>query len=190
MNRYSWIAAIAVALLTLIALPSCDNSKSYADQLTDENHDVNRFLANQRVEGSIPADTVFEVGTDAPYYRLDEEGNVFMQVLSIGKGEHVVDDQVVYFRYIRYSLADYTPGEILTGEGNANNMGSNPTFFRFNNMSTVSLSQYGEGIQMPMKYLPLDSKVNIVIKSQYGATNEISYVVPYLYTVSYYKSQI
>lgn len=69
-------------------------------------------------------------------------------------------------------------------------MGSAATFFRFNNLSTTNLAQYGEGIQMPMKYLPLNSKVNLVVKSQLGATNEISYVIPFLYTISYYKSQI
>lgn len=190
MKAKIWIATIAMALLAIGFLPSCDNSKSYADQLTDESHDVNRFLVNQRVEASIPSDTVFEVGIDAPYYQLDDEGNVFMQVLSVGNGEKVVDDQVVYFRYTRYSLRDYAPDKELVGEGNATNMGSSATFFRFNNLTTTNLAQYGEGIQYPMKYLPLDSKVNLVVKSQFGATNEIGYVVPYLYTISYYKSQI
>lgn len=190
MKIYNLIAAVIISVFTTISISSCSDSKSYAELLTDENHDVNRFLAHQRVEGSVPSDTVFETGIDAPYYQLDKEGNVFMQVLSVGDGEKVVDNQVVYFRYMRYSLSKYKPGEELYGEGNADNMASNPTFFRFNNLSTTSLSQYGEGIQMPMKFLPLNSKVNLVVKSQLGATNEISYVVPYLYTVSYYKSQI
>ena len=35
-----------------------------------------------------------------------------------------------------------------------------------------------------------DCEVNLVIKSQYGIASEISNVVPYLYNVRYFKSQI
>ena len=41
-----------------------------------------------------------------------------------------------------------------------------------------------------MYYLGIDSEVNLVIKSQYGYTEEISNVTPYLYNVRYFRSKI
>lgn len=178
------------AVLAVMMFSACNDGKSYADLLNDENKSVNSFLVWQRVEASVPADTVFEVGFDAPYYQLDDEGNVYMQVLSIGDGEKAEDNQMIYFRFMRYSLANYRYGNLLTGEGNADNMAAAPTWFRYNNFSNSQSANYGEGLQFPLRYLPLNSKVNIVIKSQMGWYSEISYVTPYLYTVSYYKSQI
>ena len=178
------------AVVAALAFSACSDGKSYADLLNDENKYVNSFLVWQRVEGSVPADTMFEVGYDAPYYQLDDEGNVFMQVLSVGDGEKAEDNQMVYFRFMRYSLSYYEHDTPLTGEGNADNMAATPTWFRYNNFTNSQSANYGEGLQMPLRYLPLNSKVNVVIKSQMGWYSEISYVTPYLYTVSYYKSQI
>ena len=61
--------------------------KSYAELLQDENQAVNKFLVQYRVVETIPADGKFEIGPDAPFYRLDEENNVYMQVLSAGTDE-------------------------------------------------------------------------------------------------------
>ena len=68
----------------ILMLASCDDNVSYAELLNRENLAVNNFLADQVVLLDIPADTVFEVGPDAPYYRLDEDGQLYMQVLNAG----------------------------------------------------------------------------------------------------------
>lgn len=182
---------ILLSVVTLIALSACDNSKSYAELLTDENHNVNAFLANQRVVNSVPEDSVFEVGPDAPYYRIDEEGNVYMQVLSAGDGGKVKDDQQVYFRYTRYDLSEYARTDSLPkGSGNSSDMEYDPTWFRYKNFTLTSSSQYGAGIQMPLNFLEFNAEVNLVVKSQYGFTSEIAYVVPFLYNIRYFKGQI
>lgn len=43
---------------------------------------------------------------------------------------------------------------------------------------------------MPLNFLKLGCDVNLIVKSQYGWTSEVSYVIPYLYRIRYYKSQI
>lgn len=179
------LATIATAALTT----ACSDSKSYAELLTEENHSVNNFLADQRVDNTIPTDTnfVFETGENAPYYRLDEEGNLYMQVLNPGTpGNYATSDQVIYFRYTRYSLSEYKDGKLPDGYGNETEMGYTNSWFRFENYSLESSYQWGSGIQSPLKYLPIDCEVNIVIKSQYGLYNEMSYVVPFLYRLRYY----
>ncbi|MDE7153744.1 MAG: DUF4827 domain-containing protein [Muribaculaceae bacterium] len=182
---------LAVATLFVIAGSSCNDSKSYAELLTDETHNVNAFLANQRVINEIPADSVFEVGPNAPYYRIEREGNIYMQVLSVGDGGKVKPDQQVYFRYTRYDLSRYAATDSLPeGAGNSSDMEYEPTWFRFQNYTLTSSAQYGAGIQMPLNFLQYNAEVNLVVKSQYGFTSEISYVCPFLYNIRYFKGQI
>lgn len=176
-------------ILGTILITSCSDSKSYVELLNDENKAVNLYLSNQRVDNTIPTDStfVFETGENAPYYRLDEDGNVYMQVVNPGTpGNYAKDDQIIYFRYTRYNLEDYTDGQLPQGNGNLDDMGFTNTWFRFNNFSLQSSYQWGAGLQMPLKLLPIDCEVNIIIKSQYGIYDEIAYVIPFLYKVRYY----
>lgn len=180
---------ISIAALGIV---SCSDNKSYAELLTDETKNVNAFLANQKVINEIPEDSIFEAGEDAPYYRIDETGNIYMQVVKYGSQEKAEDDQQVYFRYTRYNLSQYNAatGKLPEGMGNSEDLEYEPTWFRFKNFTLTSSSQYGAGIQMPLYFLPLGSEANVVIKSQYGMTSEISYVTPFLYNVRYYKGKI
>lgn len=93
------------------------------------------------------------------------------------------DDEQIYFRYTRYALINYKDGQLPTGGGN--NISLSPAWFRFNNYQLQSSAEWGVGIQTPLKYLPVDCKVNIVIKSEYGITSESSNVQPYLWTLTY-----
>lgn len=183
------VALAAFAAFAALLVSSCSDSKSYAELLTEENHTVNNFLADQRVDNTIPTDTnfVFETGVNAPYYRLDEDGNIYMQVINPGTpGNYAKDDQIIYFRYTRYALADYDRGVLPPGYGNETDMDYSNTWFRMNNYTLKSSYQWGSGIQMPLKLLPIDCEVNIVIKSQYGFYDEMAYVVPFLYKIRYF----
>ena len=116
---------------------------------------------------------------------------MYMQVLKTGDlKDKATDNQLIYFRFMRYNLNYYAGGVLPDGEGNAEDMENYYTAFRFGNYTLSSSSQYGAGLQMPLYYLGIDCEVNIVIKSQYGLTSEISNVIPYLYNVRYFKSQI
>lgn len=179
-----------LAAVTTLLSTGCSDSKSYAELLADENAAVNRFLADQRVITELPADNKFITGNDAPYYPLDNEGNLYMQVISVGDGEMVENNQLVYFRFTRYALSAYVSGEEMTGEGNSDTPEFGNMSFRYGNINLSSSTQWGTGIQEPLKYLPLGSEVKLVVKSQFGWTSEISNVQPYLYHIRYYSSQI
>lgn len=190
MNIFKHISkAVIFSAIAVLSLSSCSDTKSYAERLVDENKAINLYLSDYKVENQIPEDNNFLVGEDAPYYRLDEEGNVFMQVLRTGDRENnmATDDQLIFFRFTRYNLLYYYNYGEMIGEGNALDMNNVPTSFRFNNTTLSSSTQWGSGIQMPLNYLGIDCEVNLIVKSQYGLTSEISTVSPYLYNLRYFK---
>lgn len=179
-----------IPLLTmLLAISACSDSKSYADLLNEENQLVNAFLAEHRVEEEFPGADACEVGLDAPFYRVDDERNVYMQVLTKGNGTFPEKGERVYFRYLSYDLNYYVVGSDENyGSGNMNNTGNTEaTYFLFDDYSIEVSSQYGTGIQIPVRLLGYGCKVNVVIKSQAGPSSTMSYVVPYLYEISYSK---
>lgn len=186
--KLSKVIYAVFAVGALVLATACDDTESYAELLTKQDHYVNNFLADQRVELEVPADTVFITGADAPYYRLDADGTMYMQVLDPGtKGNMVSYDEQIYFRFTRWSLAAYSNHKLPAGAGN--NITLNPAWFRYNNFRIQSSYSWGIGIQTPLSYLPVDCKVNIVIKAQNGVTEEASDVRPYLYQLTYERRQ-
>ncbi|MBE6311295.1 MAG: DUF4827 domain-containing protein [Bacteroidales bacterium] len=189
--------SILLGGVAMLLMTSCEESYSYADLLRDERRACNSFLSGYEIVDEIPSDTVFEVGPDAPFYKLDPDGNVYMQVLVSGsKDKRPSDDQPVYFRFMRLDLNYlYTDG-VEFWEGNAENMMADPTYFLYNNYTLNSSAYYGYGLQMPLQFIGLGgdgvypTKVNLLVKSQYGFTDEISDVVGYLYNITYYDNMI
>ncbi len=182
-----------LSLLALVLLTACNEDQSYADRLNDERNAVNAYLANHRVVMSIPEDSVFEVGPDAPFYRVDADGNVYMQVINAGDrvGDRAKVNEPIYFRYSRYNLSTwYSNGKLTVTDGNENAMDASACTFNFKDYTLPSSAQWGYGLQYPLLFLGVECEVNMVVKSQYGLTNEISYVTPFLFHVRYFHSQI
>lgn len=187
-NQISVVLTIAALMVSMV---SCEDGKTYAELLTEENNAVNRFLVDQQVLTQIPEDNNFIIGTDAPYYQIDDEGNVFMKVLEKGDGAMAEDNQLIYFRFMRYNLSKYKGSlDDITPDGNANNILDSPTSFRFGNYNIPLSAEWGAGIQRPLQYVPLNSRVYLVVKSQFGWSSEISVVQPYLYDIRYSTSQL
>lgn len=188
----------AFAFLAFVSLmiSSCDNTKSYSDLLKNEQKVSNWFLAQHTVCNEIPSDSVFLTGPDAPYYKMDPDGYIYMQVL---KADDVKDRKIpasgdqVYFTYTRYNIETMYNSNtlIVSGEGNQedflNSVGN--TYFLFNNYSVSSSSQYGSGIQTPVSYLGYNSEVNILLKSYYGFSSENTTCIPYLVNTRYFKAE-
>ena len=187
-TRFMFLGFAALTLLT-----SCNDDQSYADRLNEERNAVNAYLANHRVVMSIPEDTVFEVGPDAPFYRIDADGNVYMQVLNPGDrvNDKAKTSEPIYFRYARYNLATwYASGAWTQTDGNENTMDAFSCSFNYADYTLPSSSQWGYGLQFPLIFLGVECEVNLIVKSQYGFTSEISYVQPFFFHVRYFHSQI
>lgn len=189
LNRIIKTTATGAALLFLTAtVTSCDDTKSYAELLTEEAHYINNYLSTQDVILDVPEDGAFVTGPSAPFYRLDEDNNVYMRIIDRGNTDMMAEnDQEVFFRFDRYDLRVFNAatGDLGEGWGNLTDLDLGSTSFRYGNYSLSSSSQWGSGLQMPLAYVGMNSIVELVIRSQYGLSSEISQVTPYLYRVTY-----
>lgn len=191
------MAAACLALAAGGGLASCDKTESYSDLLRDEEKAVNWYLAQQRVETEVPADSVFETGKNAPFYRMNEDGTVYMQVINAGDmKDRPKDGDKVFFRFMRQNIKALYNGIENDPFGNmddlANAMGN--TYLFYGNETYPTSTQYGTGIQVPLDYLGYYSEVNLVVKSYSGFTGnkfqaEQTSCIPFLINVKYYKPE-
>lgn len=173
-----------------MALASCEKGESYADLLKMEEKAVNWYLSGESVETEIPADSVFITGPDAPFYKMDEDGSVYMKVIDAGD----LDDKPekgdrVYFRFSRMNLRNFYEADVEVWAGNSSDLGANvsPTSFILGNYTLSSTYQYGTGIQLPLTYLGYNSRVRLILKSSAGFYAEQSQCLPYVFDVRYFK---
>ncbi|MBQ1724856.1 MAG: DUF4827 family protein [Muribaculaceae bacterium] len=193
MNKTKHYLVLLSVLLTSVLLCGCKDEQSYSDRLNAERNATNAFLRNYRIVNEVPSDTVFEVGENAPFYRISPDGNVYMQVLRAADrhDDRARKSEAIYFRFMRYNLINwYSTGNLTATDGNANDLSQPAHYFNYDDYTLQVSSQWGYGLQMPLKFLGVESEVRIVVKSQYGLVNEISYVQPYMYHVRYFHSMI
>lgn len=186
------VLASAIGIITVLA--SCSNSRSYSELLHEEERAVNVFLAGQKVENQVPADSIsFIVGEDAPYYRLDQEGYLYMQVLNKGDlSKKVKAGDVVYFRFKRYNLKSEYLGYETSWEGTMNDLSSTASTsynFVYKDQYLSSSQYFGTGIQWPMKFLGYGCEVNLVLQSYYGFSDDQTACNPYLINIKYYAPE-
>ena len=120
MRNFKYSALLAAGLLFMGTLMSCEDTKSYSDLLNEEEHADNWFLSGQRVCVEIPADSVFETGENAPFYKMNPEGSVYMKVIERGNmNDRPKEGQKVYFRFMRKDIKSMYEGGDPAWDGNA-----------------------------------------------------------------------
>lgn len=178
-----------MALTLTLGLYSCEDDQSYSDLLKEEEKATNWYLAQRTICLEIPADSVFQTGPDAPYYKMDEDGYLYMQVINVGDTTRVKDGDRVIFRFMRCNLKNFYMNGVEEWTGNANDMSFATSSFRFNSYQYQDSQKYGRGIQVPMKYLGYNCEVNLVLRSYLGFTNDQSQCIPYALNVKYFKPE-
>lgn len=181
---YAGVAAMA------LSLGACEEGKSYSDLLREEEKACNAYMANKTIELTIPADSVFETGPDAPYYKMDDQGYLYMQVIDPGDMDNrPKKGDMVYFRFMCLNLNNWYKGLDEKWTGNGDNLAGNPANFIYDDMAVVNSRTYGQGIQWPLKYLGYNCEVNLVIRSYYGFQDSQSTCQVYAYNVKYYRPE-
>lgn len=167
------------------------NPCTLEDLKKTEQRAMKKYLSKFDVVDQLPAIADIHVGSVAPFYKLNSEGTVYMQVVRKGTAPAATEGETIYFRFMRYNLLSYLENGVLpNGEGNMNSLNPSATSFELGS-DKPSTTQWGTAIQMPMLLgLPIDSEVNLVVASEAGFTAEISSVMPFLYNIRYYKSSL
>lgn len=190
--KIKYIGCLMLAA-AMAGITGCDKSESYADLLKKEEQAVNWYLSGESVETKAPADSVsFITGEDAPYYRMDDDGNVYMQVIDMGDmTNRPKSGDRVYFRYSRMNLRNFYEANVETWSGNSSDLSSatQSTSFIIDNYTLPSSAQFGTGIQLPLKYLGYNSRVRLVLKAQAGFSSEQSQCLPFLVDIRYFKGE-
>lgn len=175
------------------AFASCEDSKSYSDLLNEERTAVNWYLAQNKVITSIPEDSVFIVGKDAPFYKMNSDGTVYMRVLNVGNmNDRPAKGQTVYLRYNMYDINTMYENNTtdLTASGNSQTVISGPTSLIFGNTSLTSTTRKGVGLQEPLKYLGYNCEVDLIVKSVDGPTDAIAECQAFLFKgLKYFKAE-
>lgn len=189
---------LTLAIVCGAALTSCEKGESYSELLREEEKAVNWYLAQQRVEVEAPAAAEdFEIGKNAPFYRMDEDGTVYMQVINRGDlSQRPEEGDKVFFRFQRQNIKNMWQGTPGAPQGNMDNLNTaiGSTYLFYGNTTYPTTTQFGTGIQIPLKYLGYYSEVNLVIKSYSGFTganfsSEQSSCIPFLVNVKYYRPE-
>ncbi len=194
MNKgYITRSVLAAGMILLLAgASSCSKGKSYSELLRDEEKATNWYLSGQRVETGIPKDSVLQTGSDAPFYRLDKDGYVYMQVVELGDTSDMADPgDLVYFRFMRRNLLQMYDGQDVIPEGNADDMASGlgTTSFVYGNTELSGTTTWGTGIQMPLQMVGNHSEVNLVLRSYYGFQVDQADCIPYIINIKYFKAE-
>lgn len=183
---------LSLAVILLIGVSSCEEGKSYSELLNEENKAVNWYLAQNRVINEVPSDSIFEVGSEAPFYRMNSDGSVYMRVINTGDMENrPVKGQTVYFRFTRQNIKLLYEG-VDSEEGNNDDMSSalGGLSIIYGNQILPSTTEWGEGIQVPLDYLGYDCEVDLIVKSTEGRSGDISQCLPYIYkSLKFFKAE-
>lgn len=175
---------------TVLSLGSCSKSESYSYLFRKEEEATNWYLSSKKICTEIPADSVFITGEDAPYYKMDSDGYIYMQVINPGDpNNRPKKNDMVNFRFTRTNIKTLYQTGSATSEGNEEDMEITSTEFQFGNYELTSSQTYGKGIQIPLNYLGYNSEVNLVLRSYYGFTTDYSQAqcIPYAIHIKYFK---
>lgn len=186
-----WFAMGVVVTMTLV---SCSKTQSYSELLRDEEKAVNWFLSSKNIYLALPENpkdliSVEQAGEEAPFYKLDADGYVYMQVVRADFSEPVDEGDLVYFRFNRQNISVLYQGLDAPIEGNGDYVIGGSTSFIYKNTYLSSSTTWGTGIQMPLKYMGYNSEVNLVLRSYYGFVDEQSNCIPYYINLKYFKPE-
>lgn len=192
--KFSFVAAVVMTLI----ISSCSKTESYSDLLKKEQRASNWFLAQHTVCNAIPTDSLFIEGEDAPYYRMDDDGYIYMQVVEampLKERVYPKSGDQVYFTFTRWNVETMYNENSLDIKSEISNQDNyltdliGTTYFIYNNFSVSSSSNFGSGMQVPVGYLGYNSEVNLLLKSYYGFSSENTTCVPYKVNVRYFKAE-
>lgn len=159
------------------------NALAKQDYYDREELAIKSFLSQYQTVVHLPDINTISVGENAPFYKIDDDASVYMQVIRLGSGTSASTGDKIPFRFERTSLLNLYEGKETTPSGNMNDPVYSDTYFYLGDYST-----WGSAIQLPLELgLPLGSEINLIVPSLCGLVSEQPNIEPYLYRLVYYN---
>lgn len=207
---------VLFALLGIMALASCSDSETYADQKKKERSAINRYIADKNIkvisEAQFKAqDSTTDVSKNE--YVLFENTGVYMQIERKGCGEKLKDGETstVLCRFNEYNLLESDTTMILTNIYQyvwlaekmtvKNTSGTfSASFIKGSSLmyTTYSSAAVPSGWLVPLSYINLGipekegdavAKVNLIVPHSQGQENASQNVYPCLYEITYQRGR-
>ena len=155
----------------------CSDDKTYVEKLADERKAIQKFLADKQTSSTLPEDGNFDPNI---YYSLGD--GVYMQVENAGDLNRMAEaGAIVLFRYKRTDLFTMETTDV-NWNVSSEDSDYQPAILYY---QTTTSSSYGEGIQLPLKYVGEEAVVQVLVPSKMGSSVDEGNVIPILYLIRY-----
>ncbi len=187
------LALLFINLLCIAALfQACDNTKTYADMLSDEKKAVSEYIKDNNIkvisQDEFEKDTITNVAENE---YVGFSNGVYMQIVNRGEGDTVKTRDQILVRFMEYDIMQ--KDTTIVSNYNADNW---VDVFNYTSTGTSvsgtfiegSMSQYygpnvPSGWLIPLKYIKNNAHVKLIVPSKMGHTNASRYVYPYFYDI-------
>jgi hypothetical protein len=198
---------ILSAVAGCLTLQSCNDSKTYAEQLEDERKAIDNYIAENEIK-TISFDEFkaqdYTTNTEQnEYVRLSD--GVYLQIVDKGEvgSDSIKNGNVVTVRFLEYNIQekdttaasnwdvpdaldvfDYRKsGTTLSGTFRESTMGAISYMYYY-----YSSTQVPEGWLVPLEYLrSQNAHIKIIVPSKAGHSTAMSNVTPYFYDMKRIK---
>lgn len=209
------IQIVIIAIIGIVALASCSNSETYADQKKKERTAINKLIADSTInvisESTFNAqDSMTDVSKNQ--YVLFESSGVYMQIIRKGCGEKIKDGETVTVlcRFTEYNLLQGADSVQLSNMGTSwlvdkimvkRNSG---TFTAsFDKSSSLMYTAYSSaavpnGWLIPLSYINIGrptkegdeiAKVKLIVPHSQGQQYASQNVYPCLYELTFQRGK-
>lgn len=204
MKRLTYLCAALLLGTAAASLSSCSSNKTYAQQLKDEKNAIKSFVKEQGIQAIyIDDDKLDDYKTYATDWRTDNDSvihfelgqwykfddNLYMRINSYGDTTQMFANLTFPDIAIRfdscYNLLTFDSFD----EEPYSNETSTASAWLIEGWNTTYSSDYGEGLDFPVRFLGYRGNVSLIVPSKMGMSSDISNVIPYYYgTVTYNPS--
>lgn len=204
------------ALLAVLAIASCSDSETYADQKKKERAAINRYIANQNIK--VISEDQFKAqdcttDTTKNEFVLFESDGVYMQILRKGSGEKLQDGETadVLCRFNEYNLLQsdstlqstniyqyswcYDKMTVKNTSGTFTGVFDKNFCVMYINYGSTAVPS---GWLVPLSYINLGrytssdaelAKVRLIVPHSAGQSNAVQSVYPCLYEITYQRGR-
>lgn len=191
------LTLLFIALLCVGAFfQACDNTKTYAEMLSDEKDAINDFIKTNKIkvisQSEFEKDTITDVAANE---YVGFSNGVYMQIVDRGEGDTVKTRDEILARFMEYDIMQKdttivsnfgTDGGVDSFNYTVSGSSISGTFIAGN-----MLHYYGANVPsgwlIPLPYIKDRAHVKLIVPSKMGHSIASQYVYPYFYDITKFQ---